>query len=108
MFRKGQLNSFLWSGLLAGSIIALTASIAHSQGFRPEFQDPGWLITWYAVSLLLGVSAGLLGGFLISLIPIRLTSIVSAVAGGVFGILGYCLQVCLLLLTVFKSNPSSF
>jgi hypothetical protein len=108
MLRKWHLKSIHWSGFLTGSILALAVSMVHSRNFKPEFQDPGWLIIWYVVSFLLGGSAGLIGGFLASLIPFRLPSVISALMGAGFGIFGYYLQVSLLLLTVFRINPTSF
>ena len=108
MLRKWHFNSFPWSGFLAGSIIALAVSMIHSRNFKPEFQDPNWLIIWYAVSFLLGGGTGLIGGFLVSLIPFRLPSIIGALVGAGFGVLGYHLQIMLLLLTVFRVTPNSF
>lgn len=108
MLRKWRLNSFPWSGFLAGAILALALSLVQSRNFKAGFQDPNWLTIWYVVSFLLGGSAGSIGGFLASLIPFRLPSVVGVLTGAGFGALGYYLQISLLLLTVFRINPNSF
>lgn len=108
MSKKWRLDSFPWSGFLAGSIIALALSLVQSWSFKPEFQDPNYLAVWYVVNFLTGSSAGSVGGFLASLIPFRLPSVVGALVGAGFGALGYLLQIWLLLLTAFRSNPNSF
>ena len=105
---EGQLKSHHRNGLLAGSIIALAVSVFHSQTFKPGLLGLPWLITWYLVSLLCGGGAGFVGGLLVSLIPIRLISAVGYLVGALFGVFGYCLQVYLFLLYVFRNNPTSF
>lgn len=108
MWRKPHLGSFPWSGFLAGSVTALAVSMVHSRSFKPEFQDPDWLIIWYVVSFLLGGGTGSIGGFLESLMPFRLPSIVGVLLGAGFGTLSYYLQILLLLMTMFRVTPNSF
>jgi hypothetical protein len=108
MMRERQLKSHRGSGLLAGSTIGLAVAILTSQSFKPGLLGLPWLITWYVVSLLCGGGAGFVGGFLVSLIPIRLTSAVSYLVGALFGMFGCYLQVYLFLLYMFRSNPTSF
>ena len=108
MMREGQLKSHCRNGLLAGSIIGLAVAILTSLSFKPGLLGLPWLIIWYVVNLLCGGGAGFVGGFLVSLIPIRLTSAVSYLVGALFGMVGGYLQVSLFLLYMFRNNPTPF
>jgi hypothetical protein len=108
MMRKDNTRSHHRNGLLAGAIFALAVSIFTSQWFKSDFRVLPWLITWYLVSLLCGGGAGFVGGFLVSLIPIRLSSAVGYLVGALFGAFGYYLQVYLFLLYAFRNWPTSF
>jgi len=96
------------NALLAGAIIAVIISVFHTQTFKPGILTPPWLIVWYVASIICGGGAGYVGGFLVSLIPGRLTSAIVFVVGGLFGLFGYYLQVYFFLLYYFSNNPSSF
>ena len=108
MMREGQLKSHLRNGAVAGSIIALTGSVFTSQMFRPGLLSLPCLIAWHAVSMLCGGGAGLVGGLLVGLMPIRLISVAGYLVGALCGVFGYYLQVYLFLLYMFRNNPTSF
>jgi hypothetical protein len=106
--KEGPLKSHYRNGMIAGSIIALAGSIFTSLCFKPGLLSLPWLIAWYVVSLLVGGGAGFVGGFLASLIPVRLSAVVSYSAGALFGAVGFYWQVYLFLLYGFRNNPTLF
>lgn len=108
MSRKVQLNSHSRNGLVAGSIIALLASVFASLSFKPGLLELPLLIAWYIVSLLIGSVIGLVAGLLVSWIPVRLSPIFSYLAGALFGAFGFYLQLSLFLLYMFRIYPASF
>jgi len=108
MLREGQLKSHYRNGLVAGSIIALLASVYASLNFRPGLLELPFLVAWHTVSLLFGGVAGLVAGFLVSQIPVRMNPIVSHLAGALFGAFGFYLQMYLFLLYMFRTYPTSF
>ena len=108
MMREWQFKSQRRNGLLAGSIIALALSVFTSLWFKPGLLGLPGLITWYAISLLCGGGAGFVGGLLVSLIPIRLSSAIGYLVGALFGVFGYYVQLNLFLSYMFWNNPTSF
>jgi len=108
MLREGQLKPHYRNGLVAGAIIALLASVYASLNFRPGLLEPLFLVAWYMVSLLFGGAAGLVAGFLVSRIPVRLNPIVSYLVGALFGAFGFYLQLYAFLLYMFRTYPTSF
>jgi hypothetical protein len=97
-----------WNALLSGAVIAGVVSAFHTQMFKPGILTLPWLIVWYVVSIMCGGGAGFVGGFLVSMVPVRLSPAIGYVVGALFGLFGYYLQVFVFLLYYFRNNPSSF
>lgn len=96
------------NGLIAGTSIGIAFSIITLVSFKPGLLEAPWMIVWVVVSLLCGVGAGLLGGFLVSLVHGRIVSVVSLLVGAIFGLVACYFQLSLFLMVMFRNNPTTF
>jgi hypothetical protein len=88
--------------MLLGAAVTGLISIVHAREFRQDVWSPAAIMSWHALSLLVGGVTGLITGRLTGLIPARLSHAAIFGTVAVLAAIGYLLQVSALLSVVFR------